>query len=96
MSAGEKEATASGISYQIRKTQFIDAVILTGVVGIFACALNTDRNVAKIVARQELEDKLEDRDPVIRQSRYQPDMAAVNAKLESTDARVQRLEKTRQ
>lgn len=86
----------SGISYQMRRIQIIDAIILTAILGILAASLNTDRNVAAMRAEHDAEEKMEARDPVIRQSRYESDMTIVKARMENTNARVERLEKTRQ
>jgi hypothetical protein len=79
-------------AYQVRRVQMIDAVILTGVLAVFGFVLNTDRNVTALRAEQAVAEKLEARDPVIRESRYKLDQAITRTRLDSAEGRIERLE----
>ena len=78
--------------YQQRRTQLLDAVILTGVIAILGFAWNTDRNVATLRAEKAADDRIEARDPVIRESRYLTDQAIIRSRVDVNQARIEKLE----
>jgi hypothetical protein len=88
-----------GIAYQLRRIQIIDAVILAAILGTFTMSASTDRKVtqldAKFEAKQEMEDRQEARDPVIRESRHKLEIGAIRAQHDLTEARVGTLERAK-
>lgn len=88
--ANEKESQRWSIPRAV-----IEGLFVTALTAVVVVVLNVDKNVGVLLELQRQQERVDDRDPVVRYSLFQNEKQRTNERLEALNVRLERLENVR-